>query len=269
MTLTEAIELIEDVRRAIEMDDSGIRATVVARCHGLKNSSLFKNLATESHWLNSMAVLTAISEFHFISADIFTSLAGIHDLLVIEHILKDWNEEFSFNFVGDNTNREGYRLEAEILKHVIDCLDWCISKNHLPIQDARDLFLGIFWEEGLTPRRYYNTEFAKPKKREVVKLFQSQNRRLMNVADNFENPFDKDAMPHTYRFSEICNTRSGQFDYFRRNRWYPLVKARKAWTTWYISNGTIATLVKNNEISFEHRGRSKNKIVKSAQKSRR
>ena len=265
MNLTEAIELIEDVRQAIEMDDSGQAAFVVAHCHGLVNSPLFKSLSMESHWLNSMVVLTAIAGFNFASVDIFTSLGGARDLLVIEHIIKDWNKEFSFKLGGNDTDRQGYRLEAEILIHVIDSLDLLIRREKISIQDARDMFLGIFWEEGLTPCRCYNTE-AKPKKREVVRLFQSQNRKLMKVADDFENPFDKNLMPYTYRFTEICDIRSGESDLFRKTRWYPLVKARKAWTTWYLSNGIIATQGnQTNEISFENRGRSKNKIVKSSQ----
>lgn len=260
MLLTELMTCPEAFRQAIEMDDSGELAKIVAQYYLCAQIPPLKDSAVESPWLDSLLWLTAIARVNRVSPYIGTGYSGCRDLCVIEYILKRWNKKFSFGLRGNNTQRQEFRLQAEVLKNVIHCLEWFLGRG-LSKKDARDMFVEIFYEEGLTPYcGYYAETISTSTKRESIKSIQSENRRLMKVADDFENPFDKNLMPSTYRFTEICNTQSGKSDDFRKQHWYPLVKARKAWTTFYIKNGTILTIDhEKNKVKRENRGRSKNK----------
>ena len=261
--LAEVMDLSESVRQSLKMDKSGILARLVVNYYLLWESPAFNDLTVESPWLTSILWLTAIAKIRHISADMGTGFSGCRDLHVIEHIVKRWDKKFSFQLGGNNKQLKEYRLQADVLKHVIHCLDWFIGMG-LSKKDACDMFMEIFDEQGLTP---YGTNDVKPSTtHEHIKFLQSQNRRLMR---DLENPFDKNLMSSTYRFTEICSIYSEKSDDFRKTHWYPLVKARQTWTTWFISNGMIATLDnQTNKISVENRGRSKNKIVKSSQRPR-
>ena len=264
--LAEVMDLSESVRQSLKMDKSGILARLVVNYYLLWESPAFNDLTVESPWLTSILWLTAIAKIRHISADMGTGFSGCRDLHVIEHIVKRWDKKFSFQLGGNNKQLKEYRLQADVLKNVIKCLGWFLemgfSKNYV-----RFMFVEIFYEQGLTP---YSSNGVEPStKREIERRFQSQNRRLMKVADDFENPFDKDLMPSTYRFIETCNIQSGQSDDFRKQYWYPLIKSRQVWTTWFISNGMIVTLNnQTNKITSDNRGRPKNKIVKSSQRPR-
>ena len=260
------MDLSKTVRQSLKVDKSGALARIVVNYYLLRKSSAFNHFAVESPLLGATILIASIARINKASADMDTGFSGCRDLHIIEHVVKRWNKKFSFQLGGNNKQLKEYRLQADVLKNVIKCLGWFLemgfSKNYV-----RFMFVEIFYEQGLTP---YSSNGVEPStKREIERRFQSQNRRLMKVADDFENPFDKDLMPSTYRFIETCNIQSGQSDDFRKQYWYPLIKSRQVWTTWFISNGMIVTLNnQTNKITSDNRGRPKNKIVKSSQRPR-
>ncbi len=271
LTVAEEMGKTEAVRLAIEADNSGHLLNVVLKYYWLIKSPVLRNLPIEVNLMGSILFLMSNAMVDCVSAEMGIGVSGWRDLHVIEYILRRWDKKFSlfpFKFKGDDIYLEEFQLQAEVLKHVIHCLDWFFGIDFSK-EETSWMFMQIFKEEGLTPYRCHYTD-SRLTTRKLIKSLQSQNRRLMKVADDFDNPFDKDLMPSTYRFAEICSTQSGKSDDFRKQHWYPLVKARQAWTTFYIDKGMIVALDhQNNKTTVENRGRSKNKIVKSVHKPRR
>ena len=236
-----------------EADKSAIELAIISK--QLMNEPFAKSLTVESPWKSALFVIAGSALVKCKSDNAVVVCSGFRDLHIIEFILKRWNKKFSWKLRGNNAQRMKFRLQAEVLEHVIDCLEWLMGDG-LSKEEAREIFIGIFYEAALTP---FGSE-AEITHRETIKIFQSQNRRLMKVDDAFENPFDKELTPYTYRFTEICDVRSGQADKFCKQRWYPLVRARKAWTTFYIEKGSCITFDhKKNKITSDNRGRSKSK----------
>ena len=203
------------------MLDSKKIADIISSCNELVNTPIpgFSK-SGEPCLFDALPILTAIVCSGFGSTDAETLLAAKRDLIVLEYILKTRNKDFSFNLKVSNVIRHNCKLQASILNSAIDCLSF------LHRADQINMLCGIFSERGLTFYSSNNADAAT--KYEIRRLLKTQNRKLR---DCLENPFDKKLMPFTYSFLGNCNIQSGQSDDFRKQYWYPLVKARNIWMT--------------------------------------
>ena len=203
------------------MIDSKKIANIISSCDELINTSISGlPKSGEPCLFDALSILTAIVCSGFGSTDAETHLAAKRDLIVLEYILKTRNKDFSFDLKTSNVIRHNCKLQASILNSAIHCLSFLYRVDQI------NMFCGIFSERGLT--FYSSKNIDTETKCEVRRLLKTQNRKLR---DCLKNPFNKELMPFTYSFIENCNIQSGQSDDFRKQYWYPFVKARNIWMT--------------------------------------
>lgn len=222
----------------------------------LSTTPPWMNLAVHSPWKDALLLLMGSARVNKSQRNKPMFYQGVRDLCVIEHILRRWDKDFSIS-PGSNRKKKEFQLQGEILKHSIGCLDWFLGMG-LEKLHACVWFLGLFREEALTP--WASKELTKAK---AKRKFQSENKQLMGL----ENPFSQEKHPCSHAFVDLCCKQSERSDDFKKKYWYPLVRSRMAWTTFYIDKGFIAKLnAEKEQISLENRGRSKNKLQGASRK---
>jgi hypothetical protein len=207
-------------------------------------------LAVQSPWKESLLWLMAGARVNRSQRDSPMTMIyqGTRDLFVIEHVLRRWNKDFSIE-LGSRRGKKEFQLQGEILKHAIHCLDWFVGMG-MSKEQACEMFVGIFSEEALTPW----AGDSKPTKAESKKRFQAENKQLMT----FENPFVKETNSYSHEFVKHCCEQGEISVDFSKNHWYPLVRSRMKWTTFYIEKGIIVKIDdENSRTSLENRSKNK------------